>query len=153
LNNEELINDKLFVTAATRANELFSYGDLIPMGWLKEQFGIQEPAFAQKSVYTKIQFEFMSNMDGFREIMLEDFKKHLANVTGKGYLIVHAKDQTPAAMEKLKRSVSQEMHRAVYILNNIQEDLLTSDQIKSRDESLGKIAAVTSFSKKRLSAF
>lgn len=149
----ETINDKLYETAAERANVVFAYGETIPMDWLKDQFAIVEPAVAKKETYTKIQFELMRNMDGFRDIMLTEYKKHLVNITGKGYLIVHANEQTLHAMDKLKKSVSREMRRAVSVLHNIQEDLLTSDEIRRRDDNLGKIAAISSFSKKRLSVF
>ena len=147
---EQLINDKLFIAAAKRANDIFDYGSTIKKEWLMKQFLIEEPEISTKIIYSKLAFEFMQNMEGFRNLMLNEHKKHLVNVRGDGYLVVLPKNQTVEAIDKMKREVGKELNRAMCILQNVNENLLSNDEILRKDAEVGKVAAISVFTKKRL---
>jgi hypothetical protein len=142
--------DKLYIVAAEEASQQFTYGSLIKKDWLIDKFSIEFPEFGRKKDFDDANFEFLQNMEGFKNIMLEDYQMHLKVVRGEGYLIVQPKEQSDIAMESLKDSVANDIRKAVKILTHINEAFLNQDDIRKRDEQQGKIAAISAFTRKRI---
>ena len=136
--------------AAEEADDIFDYGDLVSKQWLLDRFGISLPQIATQKMFDDLSFMFLEHMEEFRNIMLVDYKKHLFNVRGQGYMICQPNQQVDLAMVKFKKSINTEINVALRVLNNINETLLDSAQIGHRDTSHGKIAAVQAFCKTRL---
>ena len=142
--------DKVYVSAALAAVEEFTYGDTIGKDWLLAKFGLTQPIEGTKKDFDTFAFDFLQNVEGFRGVLLEEHKMHLLNVRGVGYQIVPPKAQTKVAMDRLKEKVSAEIKRAVTVLQNTNESLLSLDQIQEKDEAIGKVAAITAFNRQRL---
>jgi hypothetical protein len=142
--------DKLFVLAANEAVKSYHYGDVIPKKWLLKKFNIEIPEVGTKVDYDECAYEYLCNIEAFKEVMLKEHKMYLHSVRGKGYLIVNPAQQTDYAMTRLISNVRAEMTKAVDTLNHINQDLLSFEDIKKRDDAQGKIAAFAAFRQKRL---
>jgi hypothetical protein len=130
--------------------EKYTYGDMIDKAWLLAQFEIDTPDVMTKKQFESYQFEFLTQMDGLRTTLLEEHNIALKNIKGKGYLLVHPKNQADVAMTDLKASISKELKKCVKTLTYVNLELLGNDDVKRLDESRGKLAAVAAFSRKSL---
>jgi hypothetical protein len=139
--------NKLGIVAAHRAAIEFDYGSIINKEWLMDAFEINTPDYGSAQVFIDAGFEFMQNMDLFRECLLEDYQMCLVNIRGQGYQIIPPRQQSDYAMTRLRKTLSHEINRTVRTLTHINEQLLSQDDIKRRDEQQGKIAALAAFSK------
>lgn len=142
--------EKIYVTAAFRANKDFGYGQTIPKAWLYKNFGLVEPEICSKKEFEKFNFEFLQAMEGFRWIMLTEYKKCLRSIRGIGYQIIDSSEQTKFAMDNLKSSFKKEMKKAASILVNTDVQRLTDAQIRKNEEAQGKLAAIAAFHSNRL---
>jgi len=142
--------EKIFISAAYRANRLFDYGETISKEWLYKNFALVEPEVCTKKEFEKFNFEFLQNMEGFRWAMLTEYKKCLRSVRGVGYQIIKPTEQTNFAMDNLKSSFAKEMKKAANILVNTEVKLLTDAEVRKRDEAHGKLAAIAAFHSNRL---
>lgn len=146
----ETILDKTYESAAKLAAAEFDYGYTIKKEWLIEQFLIKKPDFGTENDFNLFSFEFLQNFEKFRELMLKDYKKALRCVRGVGYEVIPPPEQTDYAMDNMRKDVSKTIKKAIDHLTHINEELLTLDDMKKRDESIGKLAALSAFSKHRL---
>lgn len=137
--------DKLYIVAAQKADEQFGYGETITKEWLIENFALQKPTHGTQRDFDVFAFQYMTNVEGFKEEMLIEYKKYLVALRGKGYLIAQPKEQTDYAMVNLRQSVNSEIRKAIKTLNNVNTMLLSDSDIKKRDEAQGKIAAIAAF--------
>lgn len=137
--------DKIYITAAKEAVEQFDYGDVIPKRWLLNQFALEEPKTGTRKDFEDFAFEYLQNIEGFREEMLVNYQMYLVNIRGKGYMIAHPNQQTDLAMTRLKERVSSELIKARDTLTYVNANLLTDEEVKKRDEAQGKIAAIAAF--------
>ncbi|MGZ8172991.1 hypothetical protein [Methylobacter sp.] len=139
--------DKLYITAADVASKTFNYGDIISHQWLIEQFALEEPKIGSRADFEKFQFSFLVSVEGFKHHMLETHKMYLVSIKGLGYKIVVPGDQTDVAMKKLRVSVKKEIGKATSALLNINDLLMKSDEMKHRDDQLGKLGALSAYHK------
>lgn len=143
-------NDKTYITAAKTASKQFTYGDIISKNWLIKHFKLIFPKSATQKEYEKLTFEFLTNLESFKTILLEEYKMHLLNSRGKGYQIVMPNDQADIAMNTMKSALKKEFGKAVKVLTHINEELLTLEDIKRRDEHQCRVAAMDAFTKRRI---
>lgn len=151
----ELSDNEEFIEEATKPHikvveilvQSFTYGDVIPNEWLSDVFNLKLPTYGSKKQFDKYAFEFMGMLDGVKKFLLEEHKMYLRNVRGKGYLIVLPKQQSDVAVDILKRSISTEITKAFKAITNVNEALLTNDDILKRDLNHGRVAAIAAFSR------
>jgi len=148
----EVINDKVYITAGNKAAVEFNYGSVISKKWLLQEMALTEPDYGSKADFQNFAFEFMQVIEGFKAHLLEEHKMLLVSKRGAGYLVVMPNQQSDVAMARLRGTVGAEIKRAITTLTHINEDLLTQDDIKRRDEHQGRIAALAAFSTKRMLA-
>jgi hypothetical protein len=148
--SNEVILDKVYIAAANAAVEEFTYGSVISKHWLLKQLSLTEPGYGSKAEFQNFAFEFMQLVESFKAYLLEEHKMLLVSKRGAGYLIVMPNQQSDVAMARLRGSVQTEIKRAISTLTHINEDLLSLDDIKRRDENQGRIAALSAFSSKRI---
>lgn len=148
-------NVKLFPSSLQAAQDVlanYSYGDVIPMAWLHENFDCHPPETGSMRDFQKYHLQFFSLFEQFRAELLENHSMALVNVRGEGYRILPPKDQTSYALERLKNRMMAEGRKTKNILVNIRHDLLTNDQRKENSDALAKLAAIKAFSKKQLAS-
>lgn len=136
--------------AAVNAANTFGYGHVISKDWLMAQFGLKEPKTGTRKDFETFAFSLLSHMDAFRDHLLKDHKMCLDSVRGEGYRIVPPRDQAGLAMARLQKSVSSEIRKAVMTLTHINESLLTTEERQHQSAQLGKVAALSAFSKEKL---
>ena len=144
------IGSGLIDDVAKKASDIFTYGDIIPHSWIMNAFRLEAPEQGTRDQFAKFQFEILSYTEGLKDILLAEYKMYLKNVRGEGYIVIKPAEQTDVAMDTLRVSVQTNIRKAMSALTNINESLLTMDQLRHRDETTGKIAALSVFSKRRL---
>jgi hypothetical protein len=146
----ELLKYPDYKQAASDANAEFTYGQIITHDWLYHHFKLPQP---ESGTFTQIQkwnFDFMTCMDGFREILLIENSKALRNLRGKGWLVVEPKDQTSVTMGDMRSVISKALQRAAIHLEYIATDMLSQGEIHENMEAKTKVGALRAFSKKAL---
>lgn len=133
-----------------KAAKVFNYGDIIPHSWILNAFKLEIPAEGTLDAFRKIQFEILGYTEKFKDDLLARHKMYLKNVRGEGYLVIKPADQTDTAMDALRVGVRANIQKAMTALTNVNEALLSMEEMRYRDEATGKIAALSVFSKNRL---
>lgn len=149
---QQVTLDKLYQIAADEAANKYKYGEVISKNWLMEKFAISYPERGTQKEFEAVSFEFLQNMDGFKSILLDQYQMFLNPVRGVGYEIVYPKYQSDMAMTRLRNIVTTEIKKAINVLTHVNEEHLSQDDIRRRDEHQGKIAALAAFSHKRISS-
>ena len=127
--------------AADDASATFTYGDVIPLEWLYDAFGLEEGQTVEE--YKNFQFKFMSNIISFIDEMLDTHKMKLKNIRGEGYRIVHPTEQTQVVAKDFNREVLKATKRAKSGLTNLRTDLLTTN--RQRQEHTDAMARLSQF--------
>jgi hypothetical protein len=149
-NPDSIIFDKPYIAAAEQSVKEFTYGDMIEKSWLFKNFNMNQLTTGTREEFEAFSFEFLQNIEGFKEYLLETHQRLLVCQRGKGYIILPPKSQSDYAMTNLKTKVSAEINKAVKALTHINENMLSYADIKKRDEQAGKVAALAAFSKTRI---
>jgi len=133
-----------------QAAKVFSYGDMIPHSWILNAFKLEMPTEGTLDAFRKIQFEILGYTERFKDDLLARHKMYLKNVRGEGYLVIKPAEQTDTVMDALRVGVRTNIQKAMTALTNVNEALLSMEEMRYRDEATGKIAALSVFSKNRL---
>jgi len=139
--------DKPHLKVANDIALMFDYGDVVTNEWLADNFKLKLPTYGSKKQFEAYAFEFLGMLEGVKKSLLEDHKMYLTNVRGKGYLIVLPNRQSDVAVEKLKKSLSSEINKAFRAITNVNEALLTNEDILKKDLNHGRVAAIAAFSR------
>ena len=157
MDSELIKNDDEVAAIVAREFALnVGYGGMITHSEIAAAFQIQLPQIDGKSAdeikkaFEMVQFKTLAMVERLKEHMLETHKMHMESNRGNGYLIVMPSDQGRLAFERMKKSVGADIRKAINVLQNVNNSLLTDEQVKSNDERLGKIAALQAFSTKRI---
>jgi hypothetical protein len=139
--------DKPHLKVANNIAKMFNYGDVVTNEWLADNFKLRLPTHGSKKQFQAYAFEFLGMLEGVKKSLLEDHKMYLTNVRGKGYLIVMPNRQSDVAVDKLKKSLSSEINKAFRAITNVNEALLTNEDILKKDLNHGRVAAIAAFSR------
>jgi hypothetical protein len=139
--------DKPHLKVANNIAKMFNYGDVVTNEWLADNFKLRLPTYGSKKQFEAYAFEFLGMLEGVKKSLLEDHKMYLTNVRGKGYLIVMPNRQSDVAVDKLKKSLSTEINKAFRAITNVNEALLTNEDILKKDLNHGRVAAIAAFSR------
>jgi hypothetical protein len=138
--------------AAKDAAEQFTYGDMITMDWLHEHFELKPPERGTARQFQAYQFDFLEAIDGFKNTLLGEHKMALQNVRGQGYRIVQPREQTDYGMNQLRTAMQREIRKAAEILHHVDRNLLTDEEWAHNINTRSKIAALASFTQKKVGA-
>jgi hypothetical protein len=128
---------------ATLAREGRTYGDLIPMEWLWEQFALEPLTDATPwSKAKNSQLLFLNQMREFTNHLLEDNQMALQNVVGKGYRIIPPKEQTVWAEREYIDDLRKALRRAGSRLGNVDFTALAA---RDRQENADALARLSKF--------
>lgn len=161
--NEETVPENIYVLAANKAASEFTYGGIIKKIWMIEQFNMIDDPLSKieegfdidelRKDMRNYEFDLLHNISGFKDHLLEEHRMHIISIGNGEYQITLPKQQTDVAITHMKKSISKEIRRATRILTNVNESLLSDDEIKKRNDTYGRLAAIELFSKKRQAAF
>ena len=133
-----------------KITENYTYGDMIKHSWLYEHLEIEFPQFGEKHEFEAPMFKYMSYLQALQDMLLREHQMYLMNSKGYGYRIVKPGEQADVAMSRFREKIRKETNKAMEALTYINTKLLTDDQIKRKDEAIGKVAALSAFSAKKI---
>ena len=138
---ETLPKFPVWVQAASDVVTEFDYGDVIPHEWLAAHLELSpREGLMTVNEHRALDFEAMAKMDGLRNTLLEQHQRHLENVRGVGYRVVPPQLQTDAAMRQLTQDMRRSLGKTMKVLLNVNESLLTLDDLRENTEARSKLA-------------
>ena len=119
----------------------FSYGDLIPMDWLMDAFGVEPASESMDALtYQKNQFRFLAALEAFKSALLDDHKMALQNVRGSGYRIVQPGEQTAWAEEEGIEEIRRGIRRMAGRLSNVKRAALTDAEQRENLDAIARLS-------------
>ena len=132
--------------AVNSAVKEFTWGDVIPSGWLCDNFDLPLPPTGSVEEFRRYGLLFLRSMDSFREALLTKHNMALKSVTGVGYEVVHPAKQTQYASEKLVYGVRKAFRDAGMLSTHLDYSVLTQKERQDALEFRGKLAAFQAIS-------
>jgi hypothetical protein len=142
MNELDDIDLSVWTLAATRAVSQFSYGDTIPLEWVRANLEINEldeDDLMTVKQHRSLAFDLLRKTEMFKQTMLETHKRLLVNIRGCGYKVVEPPHQTEAAMRKFISSFHKNLHQAMTALVHINESALTLDDTRRNIEAKARL--------------
>src|SRR3546814_20027883 len=93
----------------------YRYGDLVPLDWLEQRFGMPGLAESQRLTadqFRERQFTWLGNLEAFKAELLKEHQVLLESVRGKGYRWIPPHEQTRSEESRVgKECVSTDRSR------------------------------------------
>ncbi len=151
MNTEQPLQlDPIWINAAERAHQQFTYGDLIPWEWIRTELEIEPPEDGSYQQFQELQLRTLTLMDQFRNYLLMTHRKALVNVRCQGYRIINPGQQTSFALEQLADALARHLRTTKKLLSAINFQRLTDSQISENVEARNRVAAIAAFTKPKL---
>jgi hypothetical protein len=118
-----------------------TYGHLLTHDWLFEAFEIEQPK--DDTPYKeaqKLQLRFVADFERFRAELLDEYQMDAQSVTGKGYMIVHPRDQTRRAEQDFQHEFKKFGRKAAARLAGVNHSMLSA---RERQENADAIARMS----------
>jgi len=131
----------------------FSYGSLVSLDWLEERFGLPSLSESKRMTpdqYRERQFEWLANIEAFKECLLKEHQVCLQSVRGKGYRWVPPHEQTDFAVREFERDARRVFRQTGNKLRNLRHTELTDDQRRANLDATTKLSALAGMTKKAL---
>jgi hypothetical protein len=151
--SEEIKKFPIWKNAVELAINQFDYGSEISHEWLLDALELTQPAdriTAQE--YRDYQLRLLSAIESFRDAMLRDHDMMLVNVRGKGYVIATPGEQSGIAMRDMGRDLRKNLRKTGQKLKHTNVEKLSDDEAKRRSDAIGKLAALSSMTRRALAA-
>lgn len=131
----------------------FVYGDLVSLEWLEVRFGIPSLSESQRLTageFKERQFEWLANIESFKEHLLKEHQVCLQSVRGKGYRWVPPHEQTTVAVKEFEREAGRVFRNTGNKLRNLRHTELTGDQRRANMDATAKLAALAGMTRNAL---
>lgn len=131
----------------------FAPGAMIPHEWLESRFGMPSLAESQRLTAEQFrarQFEWLANIQAFRDCLLKDHQICLESVHGKGYRWVPPGEQTDYAVREFERNARKVFRQTGDRLRNLRHLELTDEQRRKNVDVTAKLSALSGMARKVL---
>lgn len=131
----------------------FKYGAVVPHAWLEQRFGMPQLGDRQKLTaadFSKRQFEWLQNIESFKDELLREHAVCLQSVRGEGYRWVPPAEQSKVAMDAFEKDVKQVYATAAKRTRNVRRDELTDEQRRENADAIAKLASLRGLTRKTL---
>lgn len=131
----------------------FRYGDLVPLDWLESRFGmpaLTESARLTPDQFKERQFEWLANIEAFKDHLLKEHQVCLQSVRDKGYRWVPPREQTALAVREFERDARRVFRQIGNKLRNLRHTGLTDEQRRANMDATAKLTALTGMTRKAL---
>lgn len=131
----------------------FKAGDMVPHEWLESRFGMLPLAESQKLTAEQFrarQFEWLSNVESFKQELLTEHQICLQSVHGKGYRWVPPHEQTDYAVKEFERSARKVFRQTGDRLRNLRHLELTDEQRRKNVDVTAKLSALSGMTRRAL---
>lgn len=150
MSGEEIIPDEPWRAAVASAVATYDYGDTIAKAWLETALGVKCPAIGDATTYKRVSLKFFALFGLFRDELLHHHKMALKSLGHGEYLVVQPRDQHEYALEQLRRGVNRAIRVATETIDYTDTSRLSLEEIRLRNDTLGRLAAFESLSRRRL---
>lgn len=123
----------------------FKSGDLVPLSWLEDRFGMPTLRDSQKLTadqFRERQFAWLGNVEAFKAELLRDHQVLLQSVRGEGYRWCPPGEQTRVAQADLERDMRKSFRMTALRLKNVRIGELTDDQRQQNVDAIAKLSAL-----------
>ena len=125
-------------TIAARVDEQ-GYDFLIEMDEIKQLLEIREFVTGMdKKQFNAIQFDCLTKIEGLKNELLYNHKICLQNDRKRGYIVLSPDQQVSDAFAHYWRQMRCKLRKAMDVLVNVENDLLTNAGQKNRDRNLSR---------------
>ena len=125
-------------------------GEIVPKEWFYRNFGIEEPDRSMPYFEgQKLQLQFMSAFESFRQSLLVDHRIDLQNVYARGYKIVPANMQAELAHAEGIQSAVLCLAKALQRVTYLNKSELTTAQRRKANDLAADIGGRIQIMKKR----
>lgn len=131
----------------------FAYGDLVPLEWLENRFGmpgLSETGRLTAEQFKERQFEWLANVEAFKDCLLKEHQVCLQSVRGRGYRWVPPSEQTGFAVREFERDARRVFRQTGNKLRNLRHTELTDDQRRANMDATAKLSALAGMTRKAL---
>lgn len=131
----------------------FAYGDLVPIDWLEEKFGMPGLRDSQRLTadqFKERQFEWLANIESFKDFLLKEHQVCLQSVRGKGYRWVPPHEQTDFAVREFERDARRVFRQTGNKLRNLRHTELTDEQRRANMDATAKLATLAGMTKRAI---
>lgn len=131
----------------------FAYGDLVPLDWLEGRFGLPSLSDSQRMTpeqYRERQFEWLGNIEAFKDCLLKEHQACLQSVRGRGYRWVPPSEQTGFAVREFERDARRVFRQTGNKLRNLRHTELTDEQRRANMDATAKLSALAGMTKRAL---
>jgi hypothetical protein len=131
----------------------FAYGDIVPHAWLEQRFGMPQLNESQQltaAEFSKRQFDWLQNIEAFKDELLREHNVCLQSVRGEGYRWVPPGEQSRVAMDSFEKNAKRVFATAAQRLRNVRVDELTDEQRKENSDSIAKLASLRGMTRRQL---
>lgn len=139
--------------AASDLLQEFGYGDLIPLDWLEGKFGMPSLTDSHRMTaeqFKERQFEWLANVEAFKDFLLKEHQVCLQSVRGKGYRWVPPHEQTALAVRDFERDARRVFRQTGSKLRNLRHTELTDEQRRANLDATAKLSALVGMTKSAL---
>lgn len=131
----------------------FKYGAVVPLDWLEQRFGMPQLADRQKLTaadFRKRSFEWLQNIEAFKDELLREHSVCLQSVRGEGYRWVPPGEQSKVAMETFEKDVKRVYSAAAQRTRHVRREELTDEQRRENTDAVAKLASLRGMTRKAL---
>lgn len=125
---------------------IISHDDLLNMLELKKPTGLVTPAVCEQ-----FSLKRLSYIELLKDFLLRDNNIYLWNVQGEGYQVLCPDEQVKAGPAKHLKHARKEISKAIQILTNVNNQLLSTDGKRIQERGIARVAFLEScFSQKKI---
>src|SRR3546814_405686 len=131
----------------------YRYGDLVPLDWLEQRFGMPGLAESQRLTadqFRERQFTWLGNLEAFKAELLKEHQVLLESVRGKGYRWIPPHEQTGVAVRDFERDARRVFRTTGQKLRNLRHTELTDDQRRANSDATAKLSALAGMTRKAM---
>ncbi|WP_368640490.1 hypothetical protein ABRZ04_04545 [Castellaniella ginsengisoli] len=131
----------------------FGYGDLVSLDWLESRFGLPSLSDCGRMTpdqYRERQFEWLGNIEAFKDCLLKEHQVCLQSVRGRGYRWVPPHEQTDFAVREFEKDARRVFRQTGNKLRNLRHTELTDGQRRANLDATAKLTALAGMTRKAL---
>jgi hypothetical protein len=131
----------------------FQYGDIVGHEWLEIRFGmpgLSEDQQLTADQFRERQFEWLANVEAFKNELLRDHQICLQSIRGKGYRWVPPNEQTELAVADFHRGAKKMFSSVGQKLRHLRTAELSDGERRANVDAAAKISQLQGMTRKAL---
>lgn len=118
------------------------FGMVVTHDELDALLELKKPVHGNYEQYKKYHLQRLNSTSNIKRTLLEEYQLCFENVKEEGYMIVPPAEQVKTVHEKRLKTIRKALNQAMKNLFYVQEELLSLEENRQRNDSLAKLAWV-----------